>query len=140
VTFDDVEHCPLPMLARNHDMGRPIGSRQGERRCQLVEAHGGKIDGIGLETQPRAGGEEALLIQAIAGQRREAAHIGLADRPADLLGHVEQRPHQRIDGTHAVRAIVAEPAIFQRSHSPSAPAALLPPPVRLPEIDAKSND
>ena len=50
-------------------------------------------------------GQEARLVERLVGQRRQPAHIGFAERPADLLDDVEQRPHQGIDGARLGQAL-----------------------------------
>ena len=97
--FDHVEHGPLVAASGHDDMGGTRGGDDGEGGRQLVERGRPKIQGAGLKTQADADTEEARLVERIFGQGREPTHIGFADGPADLLGDVEKRPHQGVDGT-----------------------------------------
>jgi hypothetical protein len=113
--------------AGHDDVGRLTRGDHGERHWQLVETFRRQVDAVGYQTEPRTGGEEGRLVEPGCRDRRQAADIGLADRPADLLGDVEQRAHQRIDRPASVAGPNRwlEPAILQRGHFPSAPADLL---------------
>ena len=83
----------------------------------------------GLEAKPGAHRQESLFVETRRRNRRQAAHVGLAQRPADLLGDIEQRAHERVDrpASVAVPNRWLKPAILQRGHLPSAPADLLLP-------------
>ena len=96
-------------------MCRQAAADNSKRRRQVVEAHRRKIDGARLQAKPPARGQKTLLVQRLVGQHRETAHIGFAQRPADLLDDVEQRPHQGIDGTRLGQALDAC-AVLQRGH------------------------
>ncbi len=80
-------------------MGPARGSDHGKGRRQFVEQRGIEIERTCLEAKPRADGEKGRLVESLLRQHGHAAHVGFTDRPADLLGDVEQRPHQRIDRT-----------------------------------------
>ena len=77
-----------------------------------------EIDGVGVEAEARAGQQEGVLVEPALGHRRQAAHFGLADRPAELLADIEQRPHQRIDRRGFCRR--PKPRVGTR-HSPEGP-------------------
>ena len=110
-------------------MGRLAGRHEGEGQRQIVEPVGREIERLGLEAKPGAHRQESLFVETRRRNRRQAAHVGLAQRPADLLGDVEQRAHERVDRPAfvAVPNRWLEPAILQRGHLPSAPADLLLP-------------
>ena len=82
-----------------------------------------------LQAKPGARRQESLFVETRRRNRRQATHVGLAERPADLLGNVKQRAHERVDRPAfvAVPNRWLEPAILQRGHSSSAPADLLLP-------------
>jgi hypothetical protein len=88
-----------------------------------------EIERLRFQAKPGAHGQESLFVETRRRNCRQAAHVGLAQRPADLLGDVKQRAHERIDRPAfvAVPNRWLEPAILQRGHLPSAPADLLLP-------------
>ena len=129
LAVDDIEHHPLARPAGHDDMRGVSHGQQHEGQRQRREPVGREIEGVRFEATPRAGGQEGGLVEARRRHRRQAAHVRLADRPADLLGDVEQRPHERVDGPASIAGPDRwlEPAILQRGHSSSAPADLLLP-------------
>src|SRR5262249_16138689 len=96
---------------------------------------------LGMKAESLCCDQEGLFVQARCRDRRQAAYIGLADRPADLLGDIEKRTHQRIDrvASVAVPDRGLEPAILHRGHAPSAPRRLVSTPLTLAETYAVSN-
>jgi hypothetical protein len=129
LAVDDVEHHPFPRPPGHDDMGGVSHRQQHERQRQRRELMGREIEGVGFEAEPRAGGQKGGFVEARRRYRRQAAHVGLAQRPADLLGDVKQRPHERVDGPASIAGPGRwlKPAILQRGHSSSAPADLLLP-------------
>ena len=105
------------------------GATRAKGSGSVVEPVGREIERVGFEAKPRARRQEGALVEARRRHRRQAAHVGLAQRPADLLGDVEQRAHERVDrpASVAVPNRWLKPAILQRGHLPSAPADLLLP-------------
>ena len=125
-------------LARLSSFAFPGNVRQLENIChwltvmapaQLIEPKDLPREVVAGPAEPAARGQERRLVEAGCRHRRQAPHVGLADRTADLLGDVKQRPHERVDGPASIAGPNRwlEPAILQRGHSPSAPADLLLP-------------
>ena len=96
--FDDVEHGPLAASTGHDDVGGLVGrADHSEGSRKLIQPLAGKIDCITLESQSLAGREKGALVEARRRNCRQPSHVGFADRPSDLLGDIEQRPHERID-------------------------------------------
>ena len=94
---DDIEHRRPSVLQRYHDSGRPFGANQRKGHRQLLGRNPSEIDGMAVKAQAPSAEQERTGIERPLRQRRDAAQLGLADRPAELLDDVEQRPHQAVD-------------------------------------------
>ncbi len=109
------------------DMHCPIRCQQGKAATARLSLAVARSTSIGSEAKSRTGHQEGCFIEARSRNRREAPHIGFAHRPADLLGDVQQGPHERVDaGTaRAVPQDSLKAAVLERSHFRRVPGKTL---------------
>ena len=97
-----------------------VSRNEGEGKRQLIERTRANVERLAFETEPCRHRQEGRFIETGGGNRHKAANVGFADRPADLLGNVEQGPHEGID-TETPRIIpsgLLKAAVLEGSHSP----------------------
>ena len=98
--------------------GWPCSRNEGERKREFIERTGGEIDRLAFKAEPCRHGQEGCFVETGRRHRRQAADIGFADRPANLLGDVKQGPPEGIDAETAriIPEGLLEAAILERSH------------------------
>ncbi len=121
--LDDIEHRPVVGAARDDDMHAPVSGQKRHGKRQLVEWTGREVDRLALEAEPHGRGQEGSFVEARRGNGDEATDIGLAHGPAQLLGDVEQGPHQGIDAGTArfVHTDCWKLAVLEGSHTSRVP-------------------
>ena len=104
-TTSSTVHCPPRPAATTCAGSSPPTTAKGVGRSSRRAT--AEIDGVACRPSRVPAVQEAALVQRLVGQCRQAAHIGLAQRPAELLDDVKQRPHQGVDGTRLARRMDA---------------------------------
>ena len=101
-------------VTAQHDVGEPSVTQDDKRRGQPMRRGAREIDGVCVESEPAGGEQEGRAVERSFRQRGKAAQLGFADRPAELLADIEQRPHERIDRSRSCGRFVQRG--IERSH------------------------